>query len=115
MEEIRVFLSMGSKLRAGALLRFSETAGSRPAHGEAGRHRDGLAARAELRRRLADDLAERAAEGAEAEEADVEADLGHAAVGLAQQEHRALDTAALQVAVGRLPERRLEGADEVRR
>src|SRR5262249_13115562 len=63
---------------------------------------------------LADDLAERAAERAEAEEADVEADLGDAALGLAQQEHRALDAAALQIAVRRLTERRLEGADEVR-
>ena len=50
----------------------------------------------------------------EAGEADVEADLGDAAVGLAQQEHRPLDPAALQVAVRRLAERRPEGADEVR-
>jgi hypothetical protein len=37
-----------------------------------------------------------------------------AAIALAQQEHRALDAAALQVAVRRLAERRAEGADEVR-
>src|SRR4051794_19730670 len=102
MEESRVVLIMGSKLRADARPRFSETARSRPAHREAGRDGHGLAARAELRRRLADDLPERAAERAEAEEADVDAYLGHAALGLAQQEHRALDAPALQVAMRRL-------------
>ena len=44
-----------------------------------------------VRRRLADDVAERPAEGAQAGKADVEADVGDAAVGLAQQEHRALN------------------------
>ena len=71
-------------------------------------------ARAVVRRRLADDLAERAAEGAQAVEADVEADVGDAAVGLAQQEHRALDPPPLQVAVRRLPEDGAEAAAEVR-
>src|SRR5262245_45873873 len=95
---------------------FSETARSGPRHGEAGR--DGApyrrAAAAVGARRDADDVAEGPAEGAQTGEADVEADVGHAAIGLAQQPHRALDAAALEVAVGRLAERRPEGADEVR-
>ena len=66
------------------------------------------------RRRLADDLPERAAEGPQAGEADVEADVGDAAVGLAQQEHRALHPPPLQVAVRRLPEDGAEAAAEVR-
>src|SRR6266516_1062096 len=53
--------------------------------------------RAVVRRRLADDLPERAAEGPQAGEADVDADVGDAAVGLAQQEHRALQPPRLQV------------------
>ena len=53
---------------------------------------------------------EGAAERAEAVEADVEADIGDAAIGRSQQEHRALDAPALQVAVRRLA----EGVAEVR-
>src|SRR5262245_32838770 len=108
-------LEHAPKLRGARPARFSKIAAwSRPRHREARRHGDGLAARAELARRLAHDLAERTAERPEAEEADVEADLGHAALGLAQEEHRALDAAALEVAVRRLPEGRFEDADEVR-
>jgi len=59
------------------------------------------------------DVVEGAAERAKAREPDVEADVGDAAVGLAEQEHRALDPPPLQVAVGRLPEGRAKGADEV--
>ena len=70
--------------------------------------------RAVARRRLADDLPERAAEGPQAGEADIEADVGDAAVGLAQEEHRALDPPPLQVTVRRLPEDGAEAADEVR-
>ena len=55
------------------------------------------------------------AERAEAVESDVEADLGHGTVGLAQQLHRTLHPAALQVAVRRLAKRRPELAAEVRR
>jgi hypothetical protein len=66
------------------------------------------------RRRLADDLAERPAEGSQAHEADVEADVSDAAVGLAQEEHRALHPAPLQVPVRGLPEDITEAADEVR-
>src|SRR5690349_16910070 len=107
-------------MRAKLILRrgfyFSETARPRPGHHEAarGQSRCVLLAAAELLGRLADDVLERAAERPEAEEADVERDLRDAAVGLAQEEHRALDAAALQVAVRSLAERRLERADEVR-
>ena len=47
-------------------------------------------------------------------EADVEADVGDAAVGLAQEEHRALDAPPLEVAVRRLAEHGAEAAAEVR-
>src|SRR6476660_8462803 len=98
-------LSMAVTLVAPSTVGFSETARSRPRHGEAVRDVVGDAARAVAGGRLADDGAEGAAEGAQAREADVEADLGHAAVGLHEQEHRALDAPALQVAVRRLAER----------
>ena len=51
-------------------------------------------------RRLSDDLTEGSAECPDAAEADVEADVGHSAVTLAEQKHRTLDLASLQVAVG---------------
>ena len=56
------------------------------------------------RRRLTDDRAEGPAERPEADEADVEADLAHAAIRLAQEEHRPLHAAPLKVAVWRLAE-----------
>src|SRR4051794_40278343 len=98
-----MLLSMAPKLLGVRRPRFSETARSHPRPREAVRH-DGPdnAAVAVLRRRLADDLAERAAERAQAREPDVEADLGHALVRLAEQEHRALDAPALEVAMRRL-------------
>src|SRR4051794_24365796 len=84
--------------------RFSETARSRPRHLEA--DRDGVAPRAGAvgRRRTADDGGEGAAEGPEAGEADLEADLGDAQRAVAQQRHGALDPAPLQVAMRRLAE-----------
>src|SRR2546423_3351624 len=93
---------------------FSKTARSCPGHREAGR--DGLdrPALAVDGRRLADDLLKAAAEGAQAVEANVEADVRHAAVGRPQQEHRPLDPAALKVAVWSLAEGRAKGSDEVR-
>src|SRR3954447_2508036 len=106
--------SMAATLTGEPRLFFSETARSRVGHGEAVRHREPHGPRPVLLGRLADDRAERAAERPEAHEADVEADLGHAAVRLAQQEHRPLDAPALQVAVQRLAERRPERGDEVR-
>src|SRR3954451_7661768 len=107
-------LSMGAKLFHAPPIRFSETARSRPGHAEAGRRGPDGRAPAVLAPRLADDGAGRAAECAEAGEADVEADLGDAAVRLAQEEHRALDAPALQIAVRRLAERDAKRADEVR-
>jgi hypothetical protein len=63
--------------------------------------------------RLADDLPKGATERSQAHEADVEADVGDAPVGLAQQEHRSLDTPPLQVAVRGFPEDGAEAANEV--
>src|SRR5438876_12404271 len=93
-----------------ALSSWSLTGRARPRHRPARRHAQGRAvageARPVRRRRLADDGAERPAEGAEAVEADVEADLGHRPVRLAQELHRPLGVAALQVRVQWLRERR---------
>src|SRR4051794_9610692 len=116
MDESRMLLSMRTKLILLARLFFSETARSRPGHHEARRDqlRVAVGVLAVGLRRASDDLAEHARERAQADEADVEADLRDAAVGLPEQEHRALDAAALEVAVRRLAERLAEGADEVR-
>src|SRR6266487_2065327 len=80
---------------------------------DAVRRHDRSMPRAVARRGLADDLAERATGGAQAIEADIEADVGDAPFGLAQQEHRALHAAALEVPMRRLPEDRAEVADEM--
>src|SRR5262245_54900825 len=104
---------MESLYRHGARLRFSKTARPRPGHHEAGRHRLRMSLLPEAGRRLANDLVKGAAEGAEAAEADVEADIGDATVGQSQQEHRALDAPALQVAVRRLAEGVAERGNEV--
>src|SRR5881396_435941 len=109
-----ILFSMWASLVGGGLARFSKTARPGPGHGEARRHGFDDGALTVGSGRFADDLAEGAAEGAEAVEADIEADVGHAAVGLAQQEHGALDAPALEVAVGSLAEGGVEGADEVR-
>src|SRR3954462_4990247 len=110
-----VMFSMAVTLVAPCTVGFSETAGSRPGHREAVRDVVGDAAVAVAGGRLADDGAEGAAERPEAGEADVEADVGHAAVGLHEQEHRALDPPALQVAMRGLAEGGPEGADKGRR
>src|SRR6188508_428226 len=95
--------------------RFSKTAGSHPGHPEARGYRgDDSSAATVCRRRLSDDGAERPAERTQAGEADVDADTGDREVGRAQQIHRALDAAPLQVTVRRLAERRSKRADEVR-
>src|SRR5688572_7016051 len=95
--------------------RFSETAWSRPRPREAGRDGAQVSRPPAIgRRRLADDRAKGTTERSQAREADVEADLGDAAIGLAQEEHRALDPAPLQIAVRRLAEGGAKGADEVR-
>src|SRR3954447_3110275 len=114
MDEWVIRLNMGATLDAPLRLRFSETARSRPGHREARGNRRGRAGAAVLAGRDADDRGEGAAERPEAGEADVEADVRDAVVGRAQQEHRPLDAAALEVAVRRLAERRSERADEVR-
>src|SRR6059036_1287188 len=44
---------------------------------------------------------------------DVEANIGYAAIGLAQQEHRALNAPTLQVAVRRLAKGGAEGTNEM--
>src|SRR3954452_14178640 len=103
-----VMVVMDAKLDRACVDVFSETARSRLRPREAARDRLDRRVAPVLRRRAPDDLAERPAERPEAREADVEADLGDAAVGLAQQEHRPLDAPALQVAVRRLAERRAE-------
>src|SRR5918995_3649137 len=106
---------MAARLILAPWVRFSETARSRPGLHEAGR--DGSEVRRSPpigRRWLADDVGEGPAERAQAREAHVEADLGHAAVGLPEQEHRPLDPAALQVTMRRLAEGGAKGPDEVR-
>src|ERR1700737_1018752 len=95
-------------------LGFSKTARSCPCHREADGHGDDRSALAVRRRCLADDVAEATAEGAETGEAHVQADVGHAPVGRAQQKHGALDSAALKVPVRRLAKGRSKGSDEVR-
>src|SRR6185369_6052369 len=117
---LRTSLTLGRDRRR----RFSKTARTRRLPGRLPRaHRRQLDAmgrddrpmpRAVARRRLADDLPEHAAESAQAGEAHVEADVGDAAVRLAEEEHRALDAPPLQVAVRRLPEDGAEAAAEMR-
>src|SRR5215217_8981016 len=122
MKECVSALSMGRTLRRALAVRFSETAGlrrpawSRPRHDDArgdvaGGARAGPPRLAVGARRHPDHARERAAERAEAREPDVQADLGHGPLGLAQQRHRALEPASLEVAVRRLAERFLERAD----
>src|ERR1700690_4121142 len=114
---------MGVTLDGGVAACYSESAllpgRAQPRHRPAGRHAQrgavAVETRAVCRGRLTDDLAEGASECAEAVESDVEADLGYGTVGFAQQLHRTLHPAALQVAVWRLAKRRPELAAEVRR
>jgi hypothetical protein len=54
------------------------------------------------------------AEGAQAAETDIEADVCYAPVGDPQEKHRALDAPALKIAVRGFSKRRAEGADKVR-
>src|SRR5262245_56569203 len=71
--------------------------GPRGSHLEAVGRLDRLVPQSILRRRLADDGPERPTERPQAREADVVADVGDAPLGLAQQEHRPLDTATLEM------------------
>src|SRR6202011_706182 len=95
-------------------LGFSKTARSCPCHREAGGHGDDRSALAVRRRCIAEDVAAATDEGAETGEAHVQADVGHATVGPAQQEHGALDSTALKVPVRRLAKGRSKGPDEMR-
>src|SRR4051794_29642303 len=124
MNECESAVSMDVTLRTFLATRFSETAvlrlapGSRPGHHHARGH---VARRAHAGpprpaiggRRHADHARERPAEGPEAREPHLEADLGHGPLALAQQRHRPLEPAPLEVAMRRLAERVLERADEV--
>src|SRR6476620_8010137 len=106
---------MRARLRIPPHPGFSKTARSRPRLHEARRDRAEVRCAPAIHgRRLAHDLGEGPAERAQAREADVEADLGHAAVRLPQQEHRALNAATLQVAMWRLAEGGAEDTNEVR-
>src|SRR5579885_2323744 len=87
-----------------ALARWTEP-GHRPTRGDPQRVAFAGEPRAVRRGRLADHGPERPAERAEAAEPDVEADLGDRPTGLAEQFHRPLHPAALQVAMGRFAER----------
>src|SRR3981081_4337579 len=109
-----MWLSMRAPLDARSPAGFSKTARSRPCHPEAGGDSVGVGTAAVLRRGSADYLPECPAEGAEAHEAHVEADLSDAAIGFAQHEHRSLHAAALKVAVRCLAKRRAERAYDVR-
>ena len=84
-------------------------------HLDAAGHHDRSVTAAIGRRRLPDDLPERAAEAPETGETDRETDIGDTALGLSQQEHRAFDPAALKVAVRRLTEHAREAAAEMGR
>src|SRR5918997_3389583 len=106
---------MRAKLLDARTARFSETARSRPRACEARRNGAKVGGAAPIaRRRLVDDRPERPAKGAEARKADVEADLAHLALGLAQEEHRPLNAPTLEVAMRGLAKGGAEGADEVR-
>src|ERR1700682_1052957 len=81
---------------------FSETARSGPGHDKARRSLNSVLASSVFGRRHADDIVKGPAESAEAREAGIEANVSHTSIGLAQHEHGALDTPALQVAMRRL-------------
>src|ERR1700681_4010811 len=100
---------LGSGLGPG----FSKTARSHPGHREAGRHGKHELAIAIFGRRIAHDVAEGPAESAEASKSDIETDVGDASVRLPQQEHRALHTPALQIAMWGLAKSRSKGPDEM--
>src|SRR5215211_9525962 len=108
----------GTLARAGAV-RFSKTARfDRPRvhEREAARNRRRAGRSPAPRvvdRRLPDHLPEGGAEGAEAAEADLEADLRHRQLGLPQELLGALDPAPAQVLVRSLAEGPLEAAAEV--
>src|ERR1700720_2240588 len=103
------YLKLDDDFRLG----FSKTARSCPGHREAVRDRHDWSALPIGGRRLADDCLKTTAEGAQAVEAHVEADVGDAAIGRPQQEHRPLNATALEIAVWCLTERRAKRTDEM--
>src|SRR5579864_1943606 len=86
-------LKMNPMLSAVRRPGFSETAGSHVSHREAGRHGLHLGAIPVLARRHPDHLPKHAAEGTQAGEPDVEADVGDASLRLAEHEHCPLHAA----------------------
>src|SRR5216684_9153046 len=94
-------------------LGFSETARSRPGHDKARGGLNDFFASSIFAGSHVDDVAKRPAERAQTHEADLEADVRHASVGLAQHEHGALDAAPLKVSVRRLAESRPKRPDEM--
>src|SRR3954453_17286281 len=119
MNECDSAVSMRCTLRSAIAIRFSKTAAvrratrSRPRHDDARRHVAG-GGRAEPPRlavggrRHPDHVGERSAEGPEAPEPYVQANLGHWPLCRAEQRHRSLQSAPLKVTVRRLAERLLE-------
>src|SRR3979490_978555 len=92
---------------------FSKTARSCPRHRKARWDGDDRSAFPIAGWRLADDLTEDSAEGAQTAETHVQADVGHAPVGRSQQEHGPFDPPALKVPVRRLAKGRAKGSDEM--
>src|SRR5579864_8136666 len=99
---------------------FSKSTGFRGAeHRPHGRHHEAVGghhrtmSEAILRGRLADNLPEGSAERSQAGKADLEADVGDAARGFAQEEHRPFHSPSLQVAVRCLSEGGTKAADEM--
>jgi hypothetical protein len=92
---------------------FSETARSCPGHDKAGRSLNGLFTLSVFTGCNPDDVSKRPTERSEAGETDVETDVGHGSVRLAEHEHRAFDASSLEISMGRLSKRPLEGSDEV--
>src|SRR3989442_14902456 len=84
-----------------------------PRPGEARRRGHHVAVSPIVGRGLADDVAEGSAEGAQARETDIEADIGAVARRFPEQEHRSHDAPPLAVAEGRLAEARPEGGEGV--
>src|SRR4051794_22582449 len=125
MKECVMALNMAATLRRAVGSRFSETAHllamsgrPRPGHDDACGHiprgaRPGAPSLAVGRWRHPEHARKSPAEGTQAGEADVEADLGYGPLGLAQQRHRSLEPAPLQIPMRCLAEGLLERADEM--
>src|ERR1700712_1163275 len=100
-------------LESRVALHLSETARPCPGLHETRRNIGNRAAKPVRAGRFSGDLPECPAECGMTVEANLHADICDAAICFAEQEHRSLHTASLEVAVRILTERRLEGANEV--